>query len=228
MISHTTKMFALALAAGAAVATVVVSGGLAARETVVSLPDPRTDQAAPGLVQEQSAVFAGGCFWGVQAVFSHLQGVQEARSGYAGGHSANPSYEAVSTGTTGHAESVSVRYDPKQISYGQLLKVFLSVAHDPTQLNRQGPDVGTQYRSIIFYANDEQRTVATAYLEQLRAAGVFARPIVTEVMPLQRFYIAEAYHQDYLAHHPTNPYIVYNDLPKLDHLKATFPALYRP
>jgi peptide-methionine (S)-S-oxide reductase len=228
MISRTRKMFALALAAGAAAATVVFSGGLAARETVVSLPDPRTDQAAPGPAHEQSAVFAGGCFWGVQAVFSHLQGVREARSGYAGGHSANPTYEQVSTGTTGHAESVSVRYDPNQISYGQLLKVFLSVAHDPTQLNRQGPDVGTQYRSIIFYANDEQRIVAAAYLEQLRAAGVFARPIVTEVMPLQRFYMAEAYHQDYLAQHPTNAYIVYNDLPKLDHLKATFPALYRP
>jgi peptide-methionine (S)-S-oxide reductase len=228
MISHTRKMFALALAAGAAAATVVFSGGLAARETVVSLPDPHTDQTAPGPAHEQSAVFAGGCFWGMQAVFSHLQGVREARSGYAGGQSANPSYEQVSTGTTGHAESVSVRYDPNQISYGQLLKVFLSVAHDPTQLNRQGPDVGTQYRSIIFYANDEQRTVATAYLEQLRAAGVFARPIVTEVMRLQRFYMAEAYHQDYLAQHPTNAYIVYNDLPKLDHLKATFPALYRP
>lgn len=228
MISRTKKLLALSLAAGAALATIAFSGGLAARESAVALPDPRTDVTAAGASHEESAVFAGGCFWGVQAVFSHLRGVRDARSGYAGGHGANPSYEQVSSGTTGHAESVSVRYDPTQISYGQLLKVFLSVAHNPTELNRQGPDVGTQYRSIIFYANDEQRTVASAYLDQLRAAGIFARPIVTEVTPLQRFYTAEAYHQDYLAQHPNNPYIVYNDLPKLDHLKAMFPALYRP
>ena len=174
-----------------------------------------------------TAVFAGGCFWGIEAVFEHLKGVKYAESGYAGGSVASPSYEQVSSGETGQAESVRVVYDPAQISYGQLLQVFFSVAHDPTQLNRQGPDVGTQYRSVLFYRNAEQERAARAYIAQLTAAKTFSRPIVTQVVPLKAFYLAEAYHQDYMAHHPDAPYIVYNDAPKVAQLRARFPALYR-
>lgn len=174
-----------------------------------------------------TAVFAGGCFWGVEAVFEHVRGVQGAVSGYAGGRSASPTYEEVSGGDTGHAESVRVVYDPRQVSYAQLLEVFFTVAHDPTELNRQGPDVGTQYRSAVFYRTPAQKQALDAYLAGLRARGVYRRPIVTQVAPAGAFYEAEAYHQGYLARHPTQPYIVINDLPKLEALKKRYPGLYR-
>ena len=177
--------------------------------------------------QTQTAVFAGGCFWGVEAVFEHVSGVQEAVSGYAGGKVVDPSYIRVSTGTTGHAESVKVTYDPAQVSYRQLLEVFFAVAHDPTQLNRQGPDRGTQYRSAIFYANEEQQRDARQYIGELEANHAFRRPIATQVEPLPAFYPAEAYHQRYLDQHPDEPYIVINDLPKLEALRRSFPNLYR-
>lgn len=189
------------------------------------LPAPSLDAPAASSAGLQTAVFAGGCFWGVEAVYRHLKGVTKAVSGYAGGKTPNPSYEMVSSGLTGHAESVEVTYDPKVVSYGQLLRVFFSVAHDPTELNRQGPDVGTQYRSAIFFANDEQQKIANAYIAQLDAAKAFPAKIVTQVAPLAKFYPAEGYHQNYLALHPTQPYIVYNDLPKLDELKKQFPAM---
>ena len=172
---------------------------------------------------EQTAVFAGGCFWGVDAVFRHVKGVSDVTSGYAGGNAATAHYEMVSRGNTGHAESVRVHFDPDQVSYSQLLQVFFSVAHDPTQLDRQGPDSGTQYRSAIFYTSAEQQKAAQDYIYQL----ALAKPIVTQVARLQQFYPAEAHHQNYLALHPDQPYIVYNDLPKLEHLKKQFPALYR-
>ncbi len=190
------------------------------------LPAPAVDAALAPKGGTQTAVFAGGCFWGVEAVYRHVAGVSKAVSGYAGGKTKNPTYAWVTTGTTGHAESVEVTYDPSRISYGQLLRVFFSVAHDPTELNRQGPDVGTQYRSAIYYANDEQKRVAEAYVAQLGAAKAFPRPIVTEIAPLTTFYPAEDYHQNYVALHPREPYIVYNDLPKLEALKVQFPALY--
>jgi peptide-methionine (S)-S-oxide reductase len=193
----------------------------------VVLPAATADAALAQPGATETAVFAGGCFWGIEAVFEHLKGVKSAESGYAGGTTVNPSYEEVSSGTTGHAESVRVVYDPSQITYGTLLRVFFSVAHDPTQLNRQGPDTGTQYRSIVFYANPEQKKVAEAYIAQLTSAKTFPRPIVTQVVPLKAFYMAEAYHQDYMAHHPDQPYIVYNDAPKVAHLKEQFPQLYR-
>jgi len=177
---------------------------------------------------QQTAVFAGGCFWGVQAVFEHLRGVSTATSGYAGGYVKSPSYESVSMGVTGHAETVSVTYDASKLTYGQLLMVFFSVAHDPTQWNRQGPDTGSQYRSAIFYTGEEQKRIARAYITQLDAAKVYSRPIVTKVEPFEAFYPAEGYHQDYLRNNPGNPYIVYNDLPKLENLKKDFPNLYQP
>ena len=179
--------------------------------SATAVPDPANDSALATVKSQEIAVFAGGCFWGVEAVFEHVKGVINSESGYSGGSSATAQYETVSSGRTGHAESVRVTYDPSQVSYGQLLKVFFSVAHDPTELNRQGPDVGTQYRSAIFYGNAEQKRVAQAYIEQLNQAKVFPRPIVTQVVPLEAFYKAEAYHQDYLAHHPDQPYIVIND-----------------
>jgi peptide-methionine (S)-S-oxide reductase len=190
------------------------------------LPLPAVDApkaAAPGA---QTAVFAGGCFWGVEAVFRHVKGVKSAVSGYAGGNKSTASYEIVSTGMTGHAESVQVTYDPSQITYGELLRIFFSVAHDPTQFNRQGPDHGTQYRSAIFAENAEQKRIADAYIAQLTAAKAFTDPIVTQVVQLPAFYPAEDYHQNYLAKHPEQPYIVYNDLPKLAALKEQFPARY--
>ncbi len=183
--------------------------------------------ASAASAQTQTAVFAGGCFWGVEAVFAHVQGVQEVVSGYAGGKMANPGYISVSTGMTGHAESVKVTFDPAQVSYRQLLEVFFAVAHDPTQLNRQGPDRGTQYRSAIFYANEEQRRDARQYIDQLEGRHGFPRAIVTELEPLKAFYPAEAYHQRYLERHPDEPYIVINDLPKLEALRRSFPNLYR-
>lgn len=205
----------------------VIALFLSAGHAAVTLPDPAVDMAPQASHEAQTAVFAGGCFWGVDAVFRHVRGVTQVVSGYAGGQAANPSYEEVSTGTTGHAEAVRVSFDPGQISYGQLLRVFFSVAHDPTELNRQGPDVGTQYRSAIFYTSDEQAKVARAYIAQIGAAKVFKAPIVTEIARLNAFYAAETYHQNYLALHPDQPYIVVNDLPKLAQLRARFPALYR-
>jgi peptide-methionine (S)-S-oxide reductase len=196
-----------------------------AAEPAFSLPNPAVDQqSASG---DQVAVLAGGCFWGVQAVFQHTKGVKQAVSGYSGGMKANPSYEEVSSGRTGHAEAVQVTFDPREISYGQILKIFFSVAHNPTQLNRQGPDTGTQYRSAIFTANDDQKRVASAYIAQLGGTGIFKAPIVTKVDPLVGFYAAEAYHQDYAIKHPTQPYIFINDLPKVENLKRLLPDLYR-
>jgi peptide-methionine (S)-S-oxide reductase len=202
------------------------SGGLGAAETAVEIPAPTLDPAdmSGGL---QTAVFAGGCFWGVQGVFQHTDGVVNAVSGYAGGSVENPTYKQVTTGTTGHAESVAVRYDPAKISYGKILQVFFSVVHDPTQLNRQGPDVGTHYRSAIYTTTDEQKRVAEAYVGELDAAGVYGAPIVTEIAPLKTFYQAEDYHQDYATLHPTQPYIAYNDLPKIENLKTMFPDIWR-
>jgi peptide-methionine (S)-S-oxide reductase len=191
-----------------------------------ALPDYAGDQPKAS-TREATAVFAGGCFWGVDAVFKHTKGVSNVVSGYAGGSAATARYLTVGTGMTGHAESVQVTYDPAKISYAGLLKIFFQVAHDPTQLNRQGPDVGTQYRSAIFYVDDGQRAIAQRYIDQLNEAKAFPKPIVTQVAALDKFYPAEAYHQDYLAQHPDQPYIVYNDLPKLEHLKRDFPALYK-
>jgi peptide-methionine (S)-S-oxide reductase len=189
-----------------------------------NLPGPAVDENRSEKKSE-TVVFAGGCFWGVQAVFDAIKGVSSSISGYAGGSKANAHYEIVSTGTTGHAESVEVTFDPSVVSFGQLLKIYFSVAHDPTELNRQGPDEGTQYRSEIFYTSDEQKHIAEAYIQQLTAAKVFRRPIVTKVAPLQAFYPAEDYHQNYVARNPHQPYVAYNDLPKLTNLRADFPEM---
>jgi peptide-methionine (S)-S-oxide reductase len=204
----------------------VLAQRTSARPAAAPLPYPTADVRAQPRGATQVAVFAGGCFWGIEAVFEHVKGVVDAVSGYAGGARENAEYEIVSTGRTGHAESVRVTFDPSQVSYGTLLQVFFSVAHDPTQLNRQGPDVGTQYRSVLFYTDDEQAKVARAYIDQLTKEKVFPRPIVTQVTKLDQFYPAEAYHQDYMAHHPNEPYIVWNDRPKVEHLKSQFPKLY--
>ena len=190
------------------------------------LPDPMVDAPLSTAAGTQTAVFAGGCFWGVEAVFEHVRGVTQVVSGYSGGGAASANYDQVSFGGTEHAESVRISYDPSRISYGQLLKVFFSVAHDPTELNRQGPDTGTQYRSAVFFANDEQKRVAEAYIAQLQAARTFSSTIVTQVSQLKAFYEAEAYHQDYLARNPNQPYIVIHDLPKIANLQRQFPALY--
>jgi peptide-methionine (S)-S-oxide reductase len=197
-----------------------------ANPAAAAVPAPAVDVPRASAPGQQTTVFSGGCFWGVQAVFQHVKGVVTATSGYSGGKAKTAEYELVSTGETGHAESVQVVYDPSQITYGELLRIFFSVAHDPTQLNRQGPDEGTQYRSAIFYANDEQRRIAQAYIAQLDQAKVFSGPIVTQVAPLQAFYPAEAYHQNYAALHPNQPYIVFNDAPKVAHLRQIFPDLY--
>jgi peptide-methionine (S)-S-oxide reductase len=175
---------------------------------------------------EQTAVIAGGCFWGVQAVFQHVKGVISATSGYSGGEAATAHYDQVSDGNTGHAESVKITYDPSQVTYGQLLRVFFYVAHDPTELNRQGPDEGTQYRSVIFYNSEEQKKIAEAYIAQLNAAKVYRQPIVTQVVPLKAFYAAEEHHQNYAKRHPNDPYISFNDAPKLDNLRNLVPDLY--
>ena len=196
------------------------------RSSVV-LPAATSGTALAAFSGDETIVFAGGCFWGVQAVFEHVRGVKSAVSGYAGGTVVSPSYEDVSSGTTGHAESVEVAFDPSQVSLGQLLQIFFSVAHDPTQKNRQGPDVGTQYRSAIFYRTDAQRQVIDAYIKQLTDAKTFSRPIVTQVAPLKAFYTAESYHQHYAMLHPDSPYIYTYDLPKVAALKAQFASLYR-
>jgi peptide-methionine (S)-S-oxide reductase len=198
-----------------------------ASASATTIPDPAYDAPLASTKGTQTAVLAGGCFWGIEAVFEHVKGVNKVTSGYSGGSADTAQYRTVGTGETGHAESVRISYDPSQISFGQLLKVFFSVAHDPTELNRQGPDTGTQYRSAIFYGNGEQKRIAEAYIDQLNKAKVFGAPIVTEVATLKGFYEAEAYHQDYLANHPDEPYIVYNDLPKVENLKKQFPNLYK-
>jgi peptide-methionine (S)-S-oxide reductase len=199
---------------------------IARADAVMALPDPAVDAPLAKTPGQATAVVSGGCFWGIQAVFQHVKGVKTAISGYSGGAAYTANYEIVSTGTTGHAETVKITYDPAQISYGELLKIFFSVAHDPTQLNRQGPDEGTQYRSVIFYDGDEQKRIAEAYVSQLQQAKAFPRPIVTQIVPLKAFYQAENYHQDYATLHPTDPYIVINDAPKVAHLKQQFPNLY--
>ncbi len=202
----------------------VLTGSLV---SAASLPAPAVDQSnsANHPTATATAVFAGGCFWGVEAVFDRLNGVTKAVSGFAGGNAATAHYEMVSTGTTGHAESVQVTYDPSKISYGKLLEVFFSVAHDPTELNRQGPDEGTQYRSAIFYTDPDQKRVAEAYIQQLTTAKIFHGKIVTQVVPLRAFYAAEEYHQHFLDRNPNNPYIVYNDVPKVKDLQKKFPEL---
>jgi peptide-methionine (S)-S-oxide reductase len=191
------------------------------------VPPPAVDIPAGGSRQPAVAVVAGGCFWGVEAVFEHLKGVTDVVSGYAGGSANTAHYETVGTGRTGHAESVQITYDPSQISYGKLLQVYFSVAHDPTELNRQGPDEGTQYRSVIFYRSEEQKRVAEAYIQQLTEAKVFRSPIVTRVVALPAFYPAEEYHQNFIQRNPGNAYVIYNDLPKLSQLKKRFPELVK-
>ena len=222
------------LGAVALAAWVFVGGGMgvsSAEEKAVKLPAPAIDIPATAQAGPQSgsatAVFAGGCFWGVQAVFQHTQGVLNAVSGYAGGDKATASYEMIGSGRTGHAESVQITYDPKKISYGKLLQIYFSVAHDPTTLNRQGPDSGTQYRSAVFYQDANQKKVTESYIAQLDAAKVFPGKIVTQLTPLSAFYPAEAYHQDYATLHPNQPYIARFDLPKIANLKTVMPEVYR-
>ncbi|MGF6173992.1 peptide-methionine (S)-S-oxide reductase [Ensifer sp. 4252] len=211
-----------ALALGA---TLSIAPMARAAEPAVSIPPPSLDEkTASG---PETAVFAGGCFWGVQGVFQHVKGVTNAVSGYAGGSPDTASYEAVSNGDTGHAESVEVTYDPGQVSYGKLLQIFFSVGHNPTQLNYQGPDRGTQYRSALFVATPEQKRIAEAYIAELGKSGVFPAEIVTEISPLKGFYVAEGYHQDFLTRNPTYPYIVYNDMPKIESLRKLFPQSFR-
>jgi peptide-methionine (S)-S-oxide reductase len=189
--------------------------------------DPPIDLRVTKATGLQTAVLAGGCFWGVEAVFEQLQGVSKVVSGFSGGSKDTANYETVSGGESGHAEAVQITYDPQQISYGQLLKVFLTIAHDPTQLNRQDPDTGTQYRSAIFVANDEQKRVAQAYIDRVDRLQIFPAPIVTQIVPIDRFYAAEAYHQDFISRNPTYPYVVINDLPKLERLRTEFPQLIK-
>ena len=207
----------------------VLAGTLACqtgRGASAAVPAPAADEAKATARGKETAVVAGGCFWGIQAVFQHVKGVRSSTSGYSGGTVEHPDYETVSSGRTGHAESVQIVYDPSQVTYGELLRVFFSVALDPTELNRQGPDEGTQYRSIIFYGSEEQKRIAEAYIAQLDQAKVFPRAIVTQVVALQKFYPAEPYHQNYAELHPDNPYIVHNDAPKVANLKKEFPELY--
>ena len=208
--------------------SLLVMLGLAAFGAHAAIPDYAGPVPASNATGEATAVFAGGCFWGVDAVFKHVKGVKNVVSGYSGGSAATAKYMLVGTGATGHAESVQVTFDPSKVGYPELLKIFFSVAHDPTQRDRQGPDVGSQYRSAIFYANPQQKEIAQHYIAQLDAAKVFGKPIATQVTPLDKFYPAEDYHQNYLALHPEQPYIVYNDLPKLAELKKEYPAWYRP
>jgi peptide-methionine (S)-S-oxide reductase len=192
-----------------------------------TLPAPTVDDSLATTSSQQTVVLSGGCFWGIQAVFEHVKGVTTATAGYAGGTAQTADYETVSSGDTGHAESVKVVYDPSKITLGQILRVFFSVAHDPTQLNRQGPDYGKQYRSAIFYTTENQKKIAEAYINQLNQAKVFTSPIVTQLNSNSAFYAAEDYHQDYATKHPNNPYIMFNDAPKVDHLRQQFPDLYK-
>ena len=222
MARHFTGLVAVILVA----VTLACNVAVATTNTAVAIPDPVVDAPLAKAKGVQTAVFAGGCFWGVEAVFEHVKGVNGVKSGYSGGTAQTADYESVSAGRSGHAEVVRITYDPSQITYGQLLKVFFSVAHDPTQLNRQGPDAGTQYRSAIFYTGGEQKRIAESYVEQLNKAKLFDRPIVTQVGALSAFHEAEAYHQDYAVRHPDQPYIVAHDLPKLENLRKQFPELY--
>src|SRR5450755_3904371 len=223
--SQFSRLSLCAAAIGALAITAFAVAPSRAAEDAVIIPAPAVDaQASDGT---QTAVIAGGCFWGVQGVFQHTSGVVNAMSGYAGGSKATADYNTVSGGSTGHAESVEIKYDPKKISYGKILQIFFSVAHDPTQLNRQGPDTGTQYRSAIFYQNDAQKRIAETYVAQLNNAHAFKRPIVTQLAPLEAFYPAESYHQDYACLHPSQPYIAINDLPKVENLKGLFGEIYR-
>lgn len=215
----------IAAAALFAVGSTAMANVARAEEGAFMIPPPAVDESRTAT--SETAVLAGGCFWGVQGVFQHVKGVTNAVSGYAGGAADTAQYETVGSGRTGHAEVVEVTFDPRVVSYGQILQVYFSVAHDPTQLNRQGPDRGTQYRSSIFYASPEQKKVAEAYVGQLGKTGVYSGPIVTTIDPLKGFYAAEDYHQDFLTLSPTYPYIVYNDLPKIANLKTLFPDLYR-
>jgi peptide-methionine (S)-S-oxide reductase len=224
--SRALRASAWAVVVGVGLAVGLHWGGARA-SGAVALPAPATDLPVPAKPSEQTVVLAGGCFWGVQAVFQHVKGVHLATSGYAGGAADTAKYDLVSTGDTGHAESVLVAFDPTQVSFGRLLQVFFSVAHDPTELNRQGPDQGTQYRSVIFATSPEQKRVAEGYIAQLDRAKRFSGPIVTKVVPLEKFYPAEGYHQNYATLHPDNPYIVINDAPKVAHLRQLFPDLYR-
>jgi peptide-methionine (S)-S-oxide reductase len=216
------RMFAMILT--------VLAGTLACQAgsgTNAAVPVPAVDEAKATASTKQSAVVAGGCFWGIQAVFQHVKGVISATSGYSGGTVKNPDYETVSSGQSGHAESVQIVYDPSQVTYGELLRVFFSVALDPTEVNRQGPDSGTQYRSVIFYGNDEQKRIAEAYIAQLDQAKIFRRPIATEVVALKAFYPAEAYHQNYATMHPNDTYIMFNDAPKVANLRREFPEMWK-
>ena len=216
----------IALSVAAAVGCGVVSSSTRSADIPNVAPIPEVETAASTPRGLQTAVFAGGCFWGVEAVFEHVKGVTDVKSGYSGGEAKTAEYDKVSEGDTGHAEAVKITFDPAKVSYKELLTVFFSVAHDPTELNRQGPDRGTQYRSAIFYSDDEQKTAAAAYIDEMTKAKTLAKPIVTEITPLKAFYTAEAYHQDYLVRHPDQPYIVINDKPKVEDLKKRFPALY--
>ena len=226
MMRTTTRGLA-ALGTGIVAALLFATRAISGSTTTTVLPDPALDQPVASAKGEQTIVLAGGCFWGVQAVFQHVKGVVSATSGYAGGTLASPSYEQVSSGATGHAEVVKVVFDSSQVSLGQLLKVFFSVAHDPTELNRQGPDVGTQYRSAVFYTTDAQRQIVQGYIAQLTKAKAFREPIVTQVAPLKAFYEAEAYHQNYYNLHPNQPYIVINDRPKVEALRTQFAELWK-
>jgi peptide-methionine (S)-S-oxide reductase len=225
LIKRRTSLWAAALVALGTIGMLVWQSPLFGAEAPVVIAPPAVDnpKTAGAL---QTAVLSGGCFWGVQGVYEHVRGVRKVLAGYAGGDRATAQYDTVSSGTTGHAESVKIVFDPAEISYGQILQIAFSVVHDPTQLNRQGPDVGSQYRSSVFYGDDGQKRIAEAYIAQLNQAHAFARPIVTRVDPLKGFYPAEDYHQDYLIHNPTVPYIAYFDIPKIENLKRTFPELY--
>lgn len=226
MISRTATRRALAFVLATSASALAACGLAGAADRTYDLPDPVVDAPLSQSKTPQTLVIAGGCFWGVEGVFEHVKGVISATSGYSGGAASTANYGTVSTGTTGHAESVSVTYDPSQVTPGKLLKVFFSVAHDPTLLNRQGPDHGTQYRSAIFYKGEEQKHVAEAYIDQLQRAKIYPQTIVTQVVPLTAFYPAESYHQGYLKAHPYEPYIVINDMPKVAALKVKFPAVY--
>jgi peptide-methionine (S)-S-oxide reductase len=215
----------IVLSVAAGIGCSVVNSSTTTADLTTLAPTP-VNESLP-TTQSQTAVFAGGCFWGLEAVFEHVKGVTDVRSGYSGGEAKTAEYETVSEGSTGHAESVKITFDPTKVTYVQLLTVFFSVAHDPTQLNRQGPDSGTQYRSAIFYADEEQMKEAKAYITAIDKSRAFPKPVVTQVVPLKEFYEAEGYHQDYYKHHPDDPYLIYNDLPKVEALKTKFPDLYK-
>ena len=220
------RLFGLICLLGIAVAVLFVSNQHNSASAATALPDPAADEKLAAQKGHSKIVLAGGCFWGLQAVFEHVKGVNQVTAGYSGGTVKNPNYEEVSSGETGHAESVEIVYDPSKITVGTLFKVFFSVAHDPTEQNRQGPDTGTQYRSVIFFESGDQQRIAQAYVDQLNQAKLFSGPIVTQIVPFQAFYRAEEYHQDYAVQHPENPYIARFDLPKVKHLQEEFPSLY--